>query len=139
MQRASRCEFSTRGTPSQPRRMVHDSNHGGDRLIRLEKRAAVITRVSSKGWSPERRYVYCLDREKDRPDPASSFQPAGVHGPSQVVDPRAFQWSDASWRGLSLDDYIIYEIHVGTFTPEGSFDAVLSHLEDIRRIGRNGS
>lgn len=117
---------------------VQVSNRGGDRLLPLEKRfrgyhAAVVAEVE-----PGTRYVYCLDREKDRPDPASSFQPAGVHGPSQVVDPRAFRWSDSNWRGLSLDDYIIYEIHVGTFTPDGSFDAVLSHLEDIRKIGITG-
>ena len=108
---------------------------GGDRLIRLEKRSCGYHGASSKGVEPGTQYVYCLDRKKDRPDPASSFQPAGVHGPSQVVDPRAFRWSDANWRGLSLDDYIIYEIHVGTFTPEGSFDAILSHLEDIRKSG----
>jgi maltooligosyltrehalose trehalohydrolase len=53
----------------------------------------------------------------------------------RIVDPRAFRWSDANWRGLSLDDYIIYEIHAGTFTSEGSFDAIVPHLEDIRRVG----
>ena len=115
--------------------MVQVSNRSGDRLIPLEKRVRGYHAGVVAGVEPGTRYVYCLDREKDRPDPASSFQPAGVHGASQVVDSRAFQWSDASWRGLSLDDYIIYEIHVGTFTPEGSFDAVVSHLEDIRKIG----
>jgi maltooligosyltrehalose trehalohydrolase len=114
---------------------VQVSNRGGDRLLPLEKRFRGYHAGLVTGVEPGTRYVYCLDREKDRPDPASSFQPAGVHGPSQVVDPRAFRWSDSNWRGLSLDDYIIYEIHVGTFTPEGSFDAVLSHLEDIRKIG----
>jgi maltooligosyltrehalose trehalohydrolase len=114
---------------------VQVSDRGVDRLIPLEKRFRGYHAGVVAGVEPGMCYVYCLDREKDRPDPASSFQPAGVHGPSQVVDPRAFQWSDASWRGLSLDDYIIYEIHVGTFTPEGSFDAIVSHLEDIRNLG----
>ena len=115
--------------------IVHASNHGADRLIRLEREDLGYYGGIVEGVEPGTRYVYCLDREKDRPDPASSFQPAGVHGPSQVVDPRAFRWSDSNWRGLSLDEYIIYEIHVGTFTPEGSFDAILSHLEDMREIG----
>ena len=114
---------------------VHASNHGADRLIRLERQDRGYYGAIVEGVAPGTQYVYCLDREKDRPDPASSFQPAGVHGPSQVVDLRTFRWSDASWQGLSLDDYIIYEIHAGTFTSEGSFDAIVSHLEDIGRVG----
>ena len=114
---------------------VQVPNRGGDRLIPLEKRIRGYHAGVVAGVEPGTRYVYCLDGEKERPDPASSFQPAGVHGPSQVIDPKAFRWSDSNWRGISLEDYIIYEIHVGTFTPEGSFDAVLSHLEDLRKIG----
>ncbi|MGD0127943.1 MAG: malto-oligosyltrehalose trehalohydrolase [Terriglobia bacterium] len=114
---------------------VHSADHGGERLVRLEVRNRGYHGGIVEGVEPGTRYLYCLDRKKDRPDPASLFQPAGVHGPSQVVDPRAFRWSDAEWRGLRLDDYIVYEIHVGTFTPEGSFDAVLAHLEDLRKLG----
>jgi maltooligosyltrehalose trehalohydrolase len=88
-----------------------------------------------EGVEPGALYVYCLDGEKDRPDPASCYQPAGVHGPSQVVDPRAFRWNDASWRGIPLDDYIIYELHVGTFSSEGCFDAVVPYLNEIRELG----
>jgi maltooligosyltrehalose trehalohydrolase len=80
------------------------------------------------------RYLYRLDREKERPDPASRFQPYGVHGPSMVVDP-AFSWSDRGWAGLRLADYIIYELHVGTFTPQGTFDAILPHLGRLADLG----
>src|SRR5687767_420668 len=69
-----------------------------------------------------------------RPDPASRFQPEGVHGPSEVIDP-AFAWTDSDWHGLPLRDYIIYELHIGTFTPEGTFDAAISRLDYLRELG----
>src|SRR5262245_22941793 len=67
------------------------------------------------------RYRYRVDGKGPYPDPASRFQPNGVDGPSEVVDAGHFDWSDASWRGISLDDLVIYELHIGTFTPAGSF------------------
>ena len=79
-------------------------------------------------------YFYRLGGATERPDPASSYQPQGVHGPSQVIDP-SFQWTDNSWTGTTLSNYIIYELHVGTYTPEGSFDAVIQHLERLRDLG----
>ena len=79
-------------------------------------------------------YMYSLNGEKERPDPASRSQPQGVHGPSQVVDPH-FLWGDENWRGLRLRGYILYELHVGTFTQEGTFDAVIPHLDRLRDLG----
>ncbi|MCL4500455.1 MAG: malto-oligosyltrehalose trehalohydrolase, partial [Deltaproteobacteria bacterium] len=79
------------------------------------------------GAAPGSRYFYRLDGGKERPDPASRFQPEGVHGPSQVISP-AFSWTDGGWGGLSLTNYVIYELHVGAFTPAGTFDAVIDHL-----------
>ncbi|HET6519107.1 MAG TPA: hypothetical protein VFG47_04735, partial [Geminicoccaceae bacterium] len=65
------------------------------------------------------RYRYLLDDDpKPYPDPASRFQPEGPHGPSEVVDPRAFRWSDGGWRGVGAEGQVLYEMHVGTFTPE---------------------
>jgi maltooligosyltrehalose trehalohydrolase len=87
-----------------------------------------------EGVEPGALYLYRLNEEKERPDPASRFQPQGVHGPSQVVDPY-FPWEDGDWRGIRLKDYILYELHVGTFTQEGSFDAVIPHLERLRDLG----
>jgi maltooligosyltrehalose trehalohydrolase len=80
-------------------------------------------------------YVYVLDGCKRRPDPVSRWQPAGVHGPSRIVDLGGFQWSDSAWRGLPLSDYILYELHVGTFTPEGTFEGVLSRLPYLKDLG----
>ena len=81
------------------------------------------------------RYFYVLDGERRRPDPVSRALPEGVHGPSEVVDTEAFAWTDAGWRGLALKDMVLYELHVGTFTPEGTFDAVIHRLPGLRELG----
>jgi maltooligosyltrehalose trehalohydrolase len=81
------------------------------------------------------RYRYQLDGSRRRPDPVSRFQPEGPHGPSQVVDPSAFQWSDHAWRGAPASGQVLYELHVGTFTPEGTWAAAAERLEDLARIG----
>jgi maltooligosyltrehalose trehalohydrolase len=78
------------------------------------------------------RYQFVLNDKLKRPDPASRFQPEGVHGPSEVIDPHAFQWTDHHWKGLPLNEYIIYELHPGTFTPEGTFEAVIPFLPYLR-------
>jgi maltooligosyltrehalose trehalohydrolase len=78
------------------------------------------------------KYFYVVDRHKPVADPVSRYLPEGVHGPTQIVDPQAFQWSDADWRGLDLHEYVIYELHVGTFTREGTFDAVQKKLEYLK-------
>jgi hypothetical protein len=83
-------------------------------------------------------YRYLFQDGTERPDPASRFQPEGVHGPSQVVTPAAFTWCDQGWRGLALDSYLIYELHVGTYTREGTFEALIPHLYYLlRRLFEN--
>ena len=79
-------------------------------------------------------YRYRLDGQKERPDPVSRFQPQGVHGPSLVVDHR-FAWNDAGWRGIPLETYILYEVHVGTFTSEGTFDAAVPRIAMLKELG----
>ena len=69
------------------------------------------------------------------PDPVSRFQPEGVHGPSRVVDPAAFRWTDEGWRGIEMADVVVYELHVGTFTEEGTFDAAIPRLRHLRDLG----
>ncbi len=80
-------------------------------------------------------YLYVIDGSKERPDPVSRFQPHDVHGSSRVVDPYAFRWTDSEWRGLALEDYVIYEFHVGTFTPQGTFDSTIGKLAHLRDTG----
>jgi maltooligosyltrehalose trehalohydrolase len=82
------------------------------------------------------RYRFRLDdRDRLYPDPASRFQPEGPHGPSEVVDPSAFQWTDREWGGARIDGQVIYELHVGTFTPEGTWAAAERQLDELARIG----
>lgn len=86
------------------------------------------------GMSPGARYLYRLDQQIERPDPASRFQPDGVHLPSQVVDSR-FAWGDQGWSGLALQHFVIYELHTGTFSTEGTFDGIIPRLEELRDLG----
>jgi maltooligosyltrehalose trehalohydrolase len=81
------------------------------------------------------RYSYRIDDGVERPDPATRFQPDGVHGPSQVIDPGAFEWSDGHWGGRGARDLIVYELHVGTFSPEGTFAGAGARLERLRDLG----
>src|SRR5262249_45453875 len=80
-------------------------------------------------------YSFRLDGAAERPDPASRRQPAGPHGPSQVVDPAAFRWSDAAWRGAGPAGQVIYEAHIGTWTPEGTWEAAARRLPDLAVLG----
>ena len=83
------------------------------------------------------RYLYDLggNGEKMRPDPASRFQPDGVHGPSELRRQNGFRWTDAGWRGLPIREIVFYEVHVGTFTPEGTFEAMIPRLRELKDLG----
>jgi maltooligosyltrehalose trehalohydrolase len=85
-----------------------------------------------QGLEPTRRYCYLLNENQPRPDPVSRFQPEGVHGPSEVVDPRQFRWEDQDWNGIPLEEMIIYEIHTGTFTQEGAFEGIIPFLDYLK-------
>ena len=81
------------------------------------------------------RYKFRLDGDRRFPDPASRFQPEGPNGPSQVVDPSTFRWTDAAWRGIDSARHVFYELHIGTFTPEGTFAAAATRLERLAQVG----
>src|SRR5262245_32274838 len=81
-------------------------------------------------------YRYRLDDAASRfPDPASRAQPFGPHGPSQIVDPASFEWSDQSWPGVRLEGQVLYELHVGTFTREGTWRAAMEHFASLADLG----
>jgi maltooligosyltrehalose trehalohydrolase len=84
---------------------------------------------------PDAEYSFVVEDGRSVPDPVSRLQPNGVHGSSRVVDPRAFRWTDDGWTGIALEDLVIYELHVGTFTPDGTFDAIIPRLEELRSLG----
>jgi maltooligosyltrehalose trehalohydrolase len=81
------------------------------------------------------RYRFLVDGRGPFPDPASRSQPDGVHGASEVVDPRTFAWTDASWTGVAIEEAVIYELHIGTFTDEGTFAGAARRLPDLARLG----
>lgn len=85
--------------------------------------------------SPGTRYGYQLNDGPLFPDPASRFQPDGVHGPSEVIDPTSFAWTDTDWAGIPHDNLVLYELHVGTFTDAGTFDGVRAHLDHLASLG----
>jgi maltooligosyltrehalose trehalohydrolase len=109
---------------------------GNKETLSMQKDTSGCWKIITDDISPGDLYLFRLDN-KERPDPASYFQPQGVHGPSQIVDHQLFHWNDSEWRGLSLSDMIMYELHVGTFTPEGNFDAIISRLDELRDLGVN--
>ncbi len=92
-------------------------------------------RGAFRNLEPGSRYFFQLDGARDLPDPASRFQPEGVHGPSEIVDVGQFHWTDQDWRGSTLERSIFYELHVGTYTTEGTFDALIAHIPELVELG----
>jgi len=105
-----------------------------ERIVPMERDDCGYWRVELD-TPPDTCYFYRLNGEVDRPDPASFYQPDGVHGCSRVVNHDAFAWQDSTRLGAMLDDLIIYELHAGTFTPQGTFDAVIERLPELRDLG----
>jgi maltooligosyltrehalose trehalohydrolase len=91
--------------------------------------------ASVPGAAPGTRYSFYVDGRGPFPDPASRYQPEGVHGPSLVVDPSSYQWHDAAWTGIALRDAVFYELHVGAFTPEGTYRAAAGKLAYLKDLG----
>lgn len=84
---------------------------------------------------PGDRYYYIVDGQKPVPDPVSRFLPEGVHGPTEIVDPAAYHWNDEKWRGVRYTDFVLYELHIGTFTEKGTFDAAIERLPYLKSLG----
>jgi maltooligosyltrehalose trehalohydrolase len=108
-----------------------------EKFIEMNREEYDYFQVEADQIFPGTRYFYQLDGQTDRPDPASQFQPETVHGPSEVLDHNSFLWTDAYWKGVDLKDMILYELHVGTFTPEGTFEAIIPRLNDLKEMGVN--
>jgi maltooligosyltrehalose trehalohydrolase len=106
-----------------------------ERTFEMERAAGDVFEARAADVTAGADYFYLVGGGRELPDPVSRHQPAGVHGPSRVVDPEAFAWSDEGWRGPALKDYVIYELHVGTFTPEGTFAAAAGRLAHLKSLG----
>jgi maltooligosyltrehalose trehalohydrolase len=93
-------------------------------------------RLDMPDAEPGTNYAYLLgDDDTPRPDPRSRAQPAGVHGPSRVYDQRAHHWQDGAWTGRTLPGAVVYEMHIGTYTPDGTFDSAIDRLNHLVRLG----
>lgn len=101
----------------------------------MEKQQDGYWHVSDVDALPGYQYFYTLDNALDRPDPASQFQPRNVHGPSEIVDHAAYKWSDSDWSGIPLESMIIYELHTGTFTQEGTLNSIIRKLDYLSDLG----
>lgn len=108
---------------------------GGDVLYAMDKDNEGYFCIEVAGVSKGTRYLYVLDGNKTRPDPTSSFQPEGVHGPSCVIDPHEYKWKDQNWKGMALRDIIFYEVHIGTFTNEGTFESAIKKIPYLKQLG----
>jgi maltooligosyltrehalose trehalohydrolase len=111
--------------------------------LAIDDREPVSMAHQPEGWfelvtvgaHPGSRYRYVLQDGMQVPDPAARFQPEDVHGPSEVIDPTAYDWKDADWRGRPWNETVVYELHIGTFTPEGTFRAAIGKLDHLADLG----
>jgi len=101
----------------------------------LEARDQGWFEVVTDAAKPGSLYRFRIDGEQEVPDPASRFQPRDVHGPSEVIDSHAFDWQDDAWLGRRWEEAVLYELHVGAFTPSGKFSSVDEHLEYLADLG----
>ena len=106
----------------------------GDRRVRLEQIGGGWW-LSAEKLSPGTDYLFSLDSGEPLPSPRSRWQPSGIDGPSRIVDPGAFEWTDAGFQARPLASAVIYEAHVGTFSDEGTFEAAIAHLDHLVDLG----
>jgi len=129
------CEFRV-WAPERDRMNLH-LIHPMDRIVPMTKNEQGYFEVTVDQSPGPLRYFFQPDGQRDFPDPASHFQPEGVHGPSEVVDHRQFEWTDHQWNGIPFHQLILYELHVGTFTQQGTFEAIIPYLDDLVELGIN--
>ena len=111
--------------------------HPKEAIYPMEKDDRGYWNITLKDIAPDTHYFFRIDGTMDRPDPASRLQPRGVHDASQVFDQRTFPWTDQAWKNFDIASMVFYEVHVGTFTPDGTFDAIIPRLDAIAATGIN--
>jgi maltooligosyltrehalose trehalohydrolase len=105
--------------------------------LELQKQELGYWQLQTTDITPDTKYKIVLNGKTELPDPASLLQPEGVHGPSKAIDISHFSWTDKEWKNIPLQDYILYELHTGTFTPEGTFAAIEQKLDYLKELGIN--
>ncbi len=130
-----RCIFSV-WAPEKESMVLHIV-HPSEQEISMKKHFPGYFSVILDDVTEGVRYFYKPEGKRDYPDPASHYQPQGISGPSEIVDHKSFCWHDHTWKGIPPKDLILYEIHVGTFSYEGTFEAIIPYLEEIASSGIN--
>lgn len=115
--------------------VIEGNSDSSQRVLPMRSEDGGYFSVDVPGIGAGTRYGYRLDGGKQLPDPASRFQPEGPRGPSEVIDPGAFEWTDARWPGAECRGQVAYEMHVGTFTPEGTWAAAIEQLPELADLG----
>lgn len=115
--------------------LVLEASNGASSRQQFTATAQGWFETLARGTGAGARYRLRIDDELDVPDPASRFQPEGVTGPGEILDPHAFQWRELRWQGRPWHETVLYELHVGTFTREGTYAAAIDHLDDLARLG----
>ena len=115
--------IATVGPADEPRRIV------------MEREPKDHFAYHAEHVAEEQRYAFSLDDGPIRPDPASRWQPDGLHRPSAVIRLDRFDWCEGDWHGIRRSDLVLYELHVGTFTQEGTFDALVTRMADLCELG----
>jgi malto-oligosyltrehalose trehalohydrolase len=113
---------------------VNLSLEGSDKTIPMLSRGDGWYEITTTCARPGTRYTFVLEDESEVPDPASRYQPKDLDGPSEVIDPREYAWHDGDWKGRPWEETVLYELHIGTYTKEGTFESAasrLGHLEDL--------
>ena len=117
--------------------VTYDANGDVRRELRMTRTEGGYFHTFDEGAAAGALYKFRLDEGPAFPDPASRWQPQGVHGPSMAIDPETYAWSDGEWQRPAFRDLVIYELHVGTFTPGGTFRGAIEKLGHVRDLGAN--
>lgn len=120
--------------PLHPRMTLVLKNNPSNAHVPMKKTDRGYFECLVPGAAPGQRYRFKLPDGRELPDPASRFQPDGVHGDSEIISSE-FPWTDTRWQGIAMEDLVIYELHVGTFSPEGTFDGLIARLPYLKDLG----
>jgi maltooligosyltrehalose trehalohydrolase len=135
LSRDGHCQWRTWAPYAETVKLVLFDEAGTRSVQRMESENGGYYSCELSGIPEGQRYAFLINGEKERPDPASQWQPEGVHAASSVWMPTCFEWSDCDWEGVTRSELVIYELHVGTFTAEGTFAAIHSRLSELRQLG----
>jgi maltooligosyltrehalose trehalohydrolase len=132
---SNKCRFTVWAPEKQ--KMVLHITHPSEQKIEMQKDDEGYFSIEVETPAGTK-YLYIIDdAEKGLPDPASQFQSEGVHGASEVIDHNSYKWNDGNWQGIALEEMILYELHIGTFTEQGTFESAIQKLDLLTEVGIN--